>query len=96
MIRYLHGTLKIDLSLIIQSNEYNRLNKSNMKINDILKLLWFKYKIQGVFVSNMMLVNNTSSINRIIRTYNPFAKINDFFVNYTHYTKERMNYIEII
>jgi len=63
--------------LIIQSNEYNRLNKSNMKIDDILKLLWAKHKIQGVFVSNMMLVNNTSSINRIIRTYNPFAKIND-------------------
>jgi hypothetical protein len=63
--------------LIIQSNGHNRLNKLNVRIDDILKLLWSKHKIQGVFVSDMMLINNTSPVNRVIRTYNPFTKIND-------------------
>ncbi|EZA50867.1 hypothetical protein DMN91_011411 [Ooceraea biroi] len=62
--------------LIVRSNDHNRLNESDMRIDDVLKSLWSKRKMQSVFISEM-LVSDTSRINRVIRTYNPFAKIND-------------------
>ncbi|KAL0108841.1 hypothetical protein PUN28_014155 [Cardiocondyla obscurior] len=64
--------------LIVHYPEDRRLsNESNSRIDDILKTLWFKYKVQKVFVSEAALANDTVRINRIIRTFNPFAKVND-------------------
>lgn len=52
-------------------------NESNSRINDVLKTLWSKRKVQKIFVSETILVKDTVRINRIVRTYNPFAKVND-------------------
>lgn len=52
-------------------------NESNSKIDNILKTLWSKRKVQKIFVSGAIFLNDTIQINRIVRTYNPFAKVND-------------------
>ncbi|XP_024869798.1 uncharacterized protein LOC112453325 isoform X2 [Temnothorax curvispinosus] len=52
-------------------------NESNSRIGNILKTLWSKRKVQKIFVSEATLVNDTVRINRIVRTYNPFVKVND-------------------
>lgn len=53
-------------------------NESNSRIDDILKTLWSKHKVQKIFVSEgIFYINDTIQINRIVRTYNPFAKVND-------------------
>jgi len=79
--------------LIIQhEHEHNQLNESNVRIDDVLKLLWSKRKIQSVFVSDMMLVNKTFPVSRVVRTYNPFAKINDSGKLYTLYKRKNELY----
>jgi len=52
-------------------------NQLNSKIGDILKTLWYKRKVQKIFVSEAILINDTVRINQIIHIYNPFAKVND-------------------
>lgn len=52
-------------------------NELNSRIGDILKTLWSKRKVQKILVSEAILINDTVRINRIVHTYNPFAKVND-------------------
>lgn len=52
-------------------------NESDSRIDDILKTLWSKHKVQKIFVSEAIFFDDTVRINRIVRTYNPFAKVND-------------------
>lgn len=59
------------------SGEDGPSNESNSRISDILKILWSERKVQKVFVSEMILANDTVQINQIVRTYNPFAKVNN-------------------
>ncbi|KYM93703.1 hypothetical protein ALC62_15689 [Cyphomyrmex costatus] len=57
--------------------EHDLSNELNSRIDDILKTLWLEHKVQKVFVSEATLVNDTVRINRSVRTYNPFTKVND-------------------
>lgn len=52
-------------------------NESNSRIDDILETLWSKRKVQKIFVSEAIFRNDAIQIDRIVRTYNPFAKVND-------------------
>ncbi|KAL6259301.1 hypothetical protein P5V15_009219 [Pogonomyrmex californicus] len=63
------------IALIALPEENNSL--SNPELDDILKTLWFKRKVQKILVSNVILVNDTIQINQTVHTYNPFAKVND-------------------
>ncbi|XP_029680584.1 uncharacterized protein LOC115246109 isoform X2 [Formica exsecta] len=51
------------------------LNKS--KLDGILKTLWTKHKVQGILVAETIAVVNDTQTDRAIRSYNPFAKVND-------------------
>lgn len=63
--------------LIARSNEHrHRLDESDVRIEDVLKSLWSKRKVQAVFISEI--VPDTSPADRVLYTYNPFAKINDY------------------
>jgi len=57
--------------------EHRLSNKLNSRIDDILKTLWFKHKVHKVFVSEVILINDTIRIDRTVRTYNPFTKVNN-------------------
>ncbi|XP_050450325.1 uncharacterized protein LOC126850903 isoform X2 [Cataglyphis hispanica] len=50
------------------------LNKS--RLDGILKTLWTKRKVQSILVAETIAVNDTKT-DRAIRSYNPFAKVND-------------------
>lgn len=53
-------------------------NESDSRIANILKTLWCKRKVQKIFVSEVaILANDTVRLDRRVRTYNPFAKVND-------------------
>ncbi|XP_067208039.1 uncharacterized protein [Linepithema humile] len=51
--------------------------ESYSKIDDVLRTLWSERKMYRVSVSETILVNDTIPINQVVRTYNPFAKVND-------------------
>lgn len=51
------------------------LNKS--RLDGILKTLWTKRKVQSVLVAETIAVVNDTKTDRAIRSYNPFAKVND-------------------
>ncbi|KAG5345525.1 GRID2 protein, partial [Acromyrmex charruanus] len=57
--------------------EHGLSSELNSKIDDVLKTLWFKHKVHKVFVSEAILINDTVRIDRTIRTYNPFTKVNN-------------------
>lgn len=47
------------------------------RLDDILKTLWFKYKMQSILVAEAIAIADDTRIDQAVRTYNPFAKIND-------------------
>ncbi|XP_072757068.1 uncharacterized protein [Anoplolepis gracilipes] len=47
---------------------------NNSRLDGILKMLWSKRKVQSILVSETIAVINDT---RTVRTYNPFAKVND-------------------
>ncbi|XP_011051279.1 PREDICTED: uncharacterized protein LOC105144210 [Acromyrmex echinatior] len=59
------------------SEEHGLSNELNSKIDDILKTLWFKHKVHKVFVSEAIFINDIVRIDRTVRTYNPFTKVNN-------------------
>lgn len=66
-----------------RSKKRERLNESNLMINDILRTLWYERRVQNIFVSQVTLINDTTWIDRIVRTYNPFVKFNNSGLYYT-------------
>ncbi|XP_011860394.1 PREDICTED: uncharacterized protein LOC105557693 isoform X2 [Vollenhovia emeryi] len=54
--------------------EHGLSDEPDSKIDDILRTLWSRRKVQKIFVSEAILAEDTI---RIVRTYNPFAKAND-------------------
>ncbi|XP_014489479.1 PREDICTED: uncharacterized protein LOC106752352 [Dinoponera quadriceps] len=60
-----------------KKDQGERGNEPGVSIEDILRTLWYERKVYNIFVSDGVLVNGTSRINRFVSTYNPFAKVND-------------------
>lgn len=64
--------------LIARREKHGRLSvESRSKIDDVLRTLWAERKVHRVSVSEAILVNDTIPITQVVRTYNPFAKVND-------------------
>lgn len=64
--------------LITHREKHGRLSaESYLKIDDVLRMLWSERKMHKVSVSEAILINDTVPINQIVRTYNPFAKVNN-------------------
>jgi len=64
--------------LIARREKHERLSiESHSKIDDVLKTLWSERKMHRVSVSEAILANDTVPINQVVRTYNPFAKVNN-------------------
>lgn len=47
------------------------------RLDDILKTLWSKHKMQSILVAETIAVADDTRIDQAIRIYNPFAKVND-------------------
>ncbi|XP_025157933.1 uncharacterized protein LOC105182887 isoform X2 [Harpegnathos saltator] len=60
-----------------KKHQEDRENEPDVSIEDILRTLWHERKMYNVFVSEGILMNGTTRINRLASTFNPFVKIND-------------------
>ncbi|KMQ93629.1 glutamate receptor delta-2 subunit [Lasius niger] len=64
-----------DRFIVLIACQEEMLNKS--RLDDILKTLWSKRKVHSVLVAEAIAVVNDTRIDQAVRTYNPFAKVND-------------------
>jgi hypothetical protein len=63
--------------LIARREKHGLSVESYSKIDDVLRTLWSDRKMHRVSVSEAIFVNDKIPINQVVRTYNPFAKVNN-------------------
>lgn len=64
-----------DRFIVLISRQDERPRDSDLTIDDVLQTLWRRRNVQSVFAAEM--TPNDDTTTRIVRTYNPFVKVND-------------------